>query len=117
LRRVEARADGHLANIAKKEASRPSRKRSASSRAAGGSVRDSLSLFDQAIGACRRLVRADAVAADALASRTAPAVIDLFDSLGSGDIARLLRNSARSMTSAPIVVLSDLAEFVNSSPA
>src|SRR5471030_477645 len=55
-------------------------------RAAEGSVRDSLSLFDQAIAHAAGLVRADAVRQMlGLADRTR--VIDLFDSLVRGDIA------------------------------
>ncbi|MFX8984370.1 hypothetical protein ABTN17_20535, partial [Acinetobacter baumannii] len=55
-------------------------------RAAEGSVRDSLSLFDQAIAHAAGTVRAEDVRQMlGLADRTR--VIDLFQSLASGDIA------------------------------
>ncbi len=59
-------------------------------RAAEGSVRDSLSLFDQAIAHAAGLVRADAVRQMlGLADRTR--VIDLFEHLARGDIASAFR--------------------------
>ena len=83
-------------------------------RAAEGSVRDSLSLFDQAIAHAAGLVRADSVRQMlGLADRTR--VIDLFDSLARGDIASAFREFREQYDTGadPIVVLSDLAEFVN----
>ena len=84
-------------------------------RAAEGSVRDSLSLFDQAIAHAAGPVRADAVRQMlGLADRTR--VIDLFEALMRGDIAGALRrNFATSTTPAPIRswCCRDLAEFVN----
>jgi DNA polymerase-3 subunit gamma/tau len=83
-------------------------------RAAEGSVRDSLSLFDQAIAHAAGLVRADAVRQMlGLADRTR--VIDLFDSLARGDIASAFREFREQYDTGadPVVVLSDLAEFVN----
>jgi DNA polymerase-3 subunit gamma/tau len=77
-------------------------------------VRDSLSLFDQAIAHAAGLVRADAVRQMlGLADRTR--VIDLFDSLARGDIASAFREFREQYDTGadPIVVLSDLAEFVN----
>ncbi|HJZ21581.1 MAG TPA: DNA polymerase III subunit gamma/tau, partial [Bradyrhizobium sp.] len=83
-------------------------------RAAEGSVRDSLSLFDQAIAHAAGAVRADAVRQMlGLADRTR--VIDLFDSLVRGDIASAFKEFREQYDTGadPIVVLSDLAEFVN----
>src|SRR6187200_2180199 len=83
-------------------------------RAAEGSVRDSLSLFDQAIAHAAGLVRADAVRQMlGLADRTR--VIDLFEHLARGDIASAFNEfrAQYDVGADPIVVLSDLAEFVN----
>ncbi len=83
-------------------------------RAAEGSVRDSLSLFDQAIAHAAGTVRADAIRQMlGLADRTR--VIDLFDSLARGDIAAAFTEFREQYDTGadPIVVLSDLAEFVN----
>ena len=77
-------------------------------------MRDSLSLFDQAIAHAAGLVRADAVRQMlGLADRTR--VIDLFDSLVRGDIAGAFKEFREQYDTGadPIVVLSDLAEFVN----
>ena len=83
-------------------------------RAAEGSVRDSLSLFDQAIAHAAGLVRADAVRQMlGLADRTR--VIDLFEHLARGDIASAFGEfrAQYDVGADPVVVLSDLAEFVN----
>ena len=116
LRRVDADVlMKHLANIAAKEnVDAEPEALGIIARAAEGSVRDSLSLFDQAIAHAAGLVRADAVRQMlGLADRTR--VIDLFDSLARGDIASAFKEfRAQYDTGAdPIVVLSDLAEFVN----
>ena len=77
-------------------------------------MRDSLSLFDQAIAHAAGTVRADMVRQMlGLADRTR--VIDLFDSLARGDIASAFREFREQYDTGadPIVVLSDLAEFVN----
>ena len=77
-------------------------------------MRDSLSLFDQAIAHAAGTVRADAVRQMlGLADRTR--VIDLFDSLARGDIAGAFKEFREQydVGADPIVVLSDLAEFVN----
>jgi DNA polymerase-3 subunit gamma/tau len=116
LRRVEADVlMKHLANIAAKEgvAIEPEAL-GIIARAAEGSVRDSLSLLDQAIAHAAGEVRADAVRQMlGLADRTR--VIDLFDSLMRGDIAGAFREFRDQYDTGadPIVVLSDLAEFVN----
>ena len=116
LRRVEADVlMKHLANIAAKENVEVEPEAlGIIARAAEGSVRDSLSLFDQAIAHAAGPVRADAVRQMlGLADRTR--VIDLFDSLARGDIASAFREFREQYDTGadPIVVLSDLAEFVN----
>ncbi|MDO9564962.1 MAG: DNA polymerase III subunit gamma/tau [Bradyrhizobium sp.] len=116
LRRVEADVlMGHLANIAGKENVEVEPEAlGIIARAAEGSVRDSLSLFDQAIAHAAGPVRADAVRQMlGLADRTR--VIDLFESLARGDIASAFREFREQYDTGadPIVVLSDLAEFVN----
>ena len=116
LRRVEADVlMKHLANIAAKENVEVEPEAlGIVARAAEGSVRDSLSLFDQAIAHAAGPVRADAVRQMlGLADRTR--VIDLFDSLARGDIASAFREFREQYDTGadPIVVLSDLAEFVN----
>ncbi len=116
LRRVEADVlMAHLANIAKRENVEVEPEAlGIIARAAEGSVRDSLSLFDQAIAHAAGPVRADAVRQMlGLADRTR--VIDLFDSLVHGDIAGAFKEFREQYDTGadPIVVLSDLAEFVN----
>jgi DNA polymerase-3 subunit gamma/tau len=116
LKRVDADVlMTHLGNIAKKEGVEVEPEAlGIVARAAEGSVRDSLSLFDQAIAHAAGTVRADAVRQMlGLADRTR--VIDLFESLARGDIASAFQEfRAQYDTGAdPIVVLSDLAEFVN----
>jgi DNA polymerase-3 subunit gamma/tau len=116
LRRVDADVlMAHLANIAAKESVEAEPEAlGIIARAAEGSVRDSLSLFDQAIAHAAGLVRADAVRQMlGLADRTR--VIDLFDSLARGDIASAFKEFREQYDTGadPIVVLSDLAEFVN----
>jgi DNA polymerase-3 subunit gamma/tau len=116
LRRVEADVlMGHLANIARKEDIEVEDEAlGIIARAAEGSVRDSLSLFDQAIAHAAGAVRAGAVRQMlGLADRTR--VIDLFEKLASGDIAGAFKEFREQydVGADPIVVLSDLAEFVN----
>jgi DNA polymerase-3 subunit gamma/tau len=116
LRRVEADLlMAHLGNIAKKEGVEIEPEAlGIIARAAEGSVRDSLSLLDQAIAHAAGPVRADAVRQMlGLADRTR--VIDLFEHLARGDIAGAFREFRDQYDTGadPIVVLSDLAEFVN----
>lgn len=116
LRRVEADVlMKHLANIAAKEnVEIEPEALGIIARAAEGSVRDSLSLLDQAIAHAAGTVKADAVRQMlGLADRTR--VIDLFDSLVRGDIAAAFKEFREQydVGADPIVVLSDLAEFVN----
>ena len=116
MRRVDADVlMGHLANIAAKENVEVEPEAlGILARAAEGSVRDSLSLFDQAIAHAAGPVRADAVRQMlGLADRTR--VIDLFEQLARGDIASAFQEFREQYDTGadPIVVLSDLAEFVN----
>jgi DNA polymerase III subunit gamma/tau len=116
LRRVEADVlMAHLANIAVKEGVEVEEEAlGIIARAAEGSVRDSLSLFDQAIAHAAGSVRADAVRQMlGLADRTR--VIDLFEHLVRGDIAKAFKEFREQYDTGadPVVVLSDLAEFVN----
>jgi DNA polymerase III subunit gamma/tau len=116
LRRVEADVlMAHLANIATKERVETEPEAlGIIARAAEGSVRDSLSLFDQAIAHAAGPVRADAVRQMlGLADRTR--VIDLFEHLVRGDIAHSFKEFREQYDTGadPVVVLSDLAEFVN----
>ena len=116
LRRVEADVlMAHLANISRKEGVEIEPEAlGIIARAAEGSVRDSLSLLDQAIAHAAGAVRADAVRQMlGLADRTR--VIDLFESLMRGDIAAAFKEFRDQYDTGadPIVVLSDLAEFVN----
>jgi DNA polymerase-3 subunit gamma/tau len=116
LRRVEADVlMAHLASIAAKEGVEVEPEAlGIVARAAEGSVRDSLSLFDQAIAHAAGPVRADAVRQMlGLADRTR--VIDLFEHLVRGDIASAFKEFRDQYDTGadPVVVLSDLAEFVN----
>jgi len=116
LRRVEADVlMAHLAKIAAKEnVDVEPEALGIIARAAEGSVRDSLSLFDQAIAHAAGPVRADAVRQMlGLADRTR--VIDLFDFVVRGDIAGAFKEFREQYDTGadPIVVLSDLSEFVN----
>ncbi|MES2751517.1 MAG: DNA polymerase III subunit gamma/tau [Pseudomonadota bacterium] len=115
LKRVDAEVlISHLKGIAEKEGvTAEPEALGLIARAAEGSVRDSLSLFDQAI-AHAGLVRAEDVRQMlGLADRTR--VIDLFQSLASGDIASAFKEFREQYDTGadPVVVLSDLAEFVN----
>src|SRR5690606_9550349 len=115
-RRVEAEVlMAHLAAIAAKENVEVEPEAlGILARAAEGSVRDSLSLLDQAIAHAAGVVRADAVRRMlGLADRTR--VIDLFEALARGDIASAFGEfrSQYETGADPVVVLSDLAEFVN----
>jgi len=83
-------------------------------RAAEGSVRDALSLTDQAIAHAAGTVRAEDIRQMlGLADRTR--VIELFEALMRGDMAKALGELRDQYDSGadPAVVLSDLAEFTN----
>jgi DNA polymerase III subunit gamma/tau len=116
LRRVEAdRLVNHLEDIAAKESVVAEPEALALiARAAEGSVRDALSLFDQAIAHAAGPVRAEDVRQMlGLADRTR--VIDLFDALMRGDAPAALRELRDQYDSGadPAVVLADLAEFTH----
>ena len=83
-------------------------------RAAEGSVRDSLSLFDQAIAHAAGPVRAEDVRQMlGLADRVR--VVDLFEALMKGDVAAALSELREQydIGADPAVVLGDLAEFTH----
>jgi DNA polymerase-3 subunit gamma/tau len=83
-------------------------------RAAEGSVRDSLSLFDQAIAHAAGPVRAEDVRQMlGLADRVR--VVDLFEALMKGDVAGALSELREQydIGADPGVILSDLAEFTH----
>ncbi len=83
-------------------------------RAAEGSVRDALSLLDQAISHAAGAVRAEDVR-QMLGLADAGRIIDLFDALMRGDVARALGELRSQYDSGadPLVVLSELAEFTH----
>jgi len=116
LRRVESDVlMSHLSNIARREKVEVEAEAlGLVARAAEGSVRDSLSLFDQAIAHAAGLVRADDVR-QMLGLADRARIIDLFEHLAKGDIASAFREFREQydVGADPVVVLSDLAEFVN----
>jgi DNA polymerase-3 subunit gamma/tau len=116
LRRVDAALlVAHLQGIAAKESITAEPEALALiARAAEGSVRDSLSLFDQAIAHAAGPVRAEDVRGMlGLADRTR--VIDLFEALMRADIARALQELRDQYDTGadPAMVLGDLAEFTH----
>jgi DNA polymerase-3 subunit gamma/tau len=116
LRRVDAALlVKHLQGIAEKEAVAAEPEALALiARAAEGSVRDSLSLFDQAIAHAAGPVRAEDVRGMlGLADRAR--VIELFEALMRADLPRAL-NEVREQYDAgadPAMLISDLAEFTH----
>jgi DNA polymerase-3 subunit gamma/tau len=120
LRRVEAgRLVKHLEAIAAKEDVRVEPEALALiARAAEGSVRDALSLLDQAIAHADPLaaitVRGDDVR-QMLGLADRARVIDLFEALMRGDAAAALRElrDQYECGADPLVVLADLAEFTH----
>jgi len=116
LRRVDAATlVKHLESIASKEKVEIEPAALALiARAAEGSVRDSLSLLDQAIAHAAGPVRAEDVRQMlGLADRVR--VVDLFEALMKGDITAALRElrDQYDIGADPAVVLSDLAEFTH----
>jgi DNA polymerase-3 subunit gamma/tau len=116
LRRVEtAVLVNHLAGIAAKESVEIEDAALALiARAAEGSVRDSLSLLDQAIAhAAGKVVAEDVRQMLGLADRVR--IVDLFEQLMKGDIAAALGElrAQYDIGADPAVVLSDLAEFTH----
>jgi DNA polymerase-3 subunit gamma/tau len=116
LRRVDAGTlVGHLEGVARKETIEvEAAALGLIARAAEGSVRDSLSLFDQAIAHAAGPVRAEDVR-QMLGLADRARVIDLFEALMRGDAgSALVELRAQYDTGAdPMVVLSDLAEFTH----
>ena len=116
LRRVESdRLVQHLGGILAKESVEAEPEALALiARAAEGSVRDSLSLLDQAISHSAGSIRAEDVR-QMLGLVDRSRVIDLFDALMHGDIARALGELRDQYDSGadPTVVLSDLAAFTH----
>ena len=116
LRRVDAALlVKHLQNIAAQEKLEAEPEAlGLIARAAEGSVRDSLSLFDQAIAHAAGTVRAEDVRQMlGLADRTR--VIDLFEALMRADIAGALKELRDQYDAGadPAMVLGDLAEFTH----
>jgi len=116
LRRVEAGLlVKHLAGICAKESVEvESHALALIARAAEGSVRDALSLLDQAIAHAAGPVRAEDIRQMlGLADRSR--VIDLFDALMRGDIAAALAELRDQYDSGadPAVILIDLADFTH----
>jgi DNA polymerase-3 subunit gamma/tau len=116
LRRVDASMlVEHLAGIADKEQVQAEPEALALiARAAEGSVRDSLSLLDQAIAHAAGPVRAEDVRQMlGLADRVR--IVDLFEALLRGDIATALGELRDQYDSGadPLIVLTELAEFTH----
>src|ERR1043165_6674357 len=116
LRRVDAAVlVQHLQSIAGKEGIKAEPDALALiARAAEGSVRDSLSLLDQAIAHAAGPVRAEDVRQMlGLADRVR--VVDLFEALMKGDVTAALRELREQydIGADPAVVLGDLAEFTH----
>jgi DNA polymerase-3 subunit gamma/tau len=116
LRRVDAALlVQHLQGIAGKEAITADAEALALiARAAEGSVRDALSLFDQAIAHAAGPVRAEDVRQMlGLADRTR--IIDLFEALMRADLSRALQELREQYDTGadPAMVLGDLAEFTH----
>ena len=116
LRRVESdRLVTHLEGILAKEnvAAEPEAL-ALIARAAEGSVRDSLSLLDQAISHAAGSVRAEDVRA-MLGLADHSRIIELFDALMRGDIARALGELRDQYDSGadPLIVLTELATFTH----
>jgi DNA polymerase-3 subunit gamma/tau len=116
LRRVDAaRLVEHLQGIAGKEKAEVEQAALALiARAAEGSVRDSLSLLDQAMAHAAGPVRAEDVRQMlGLADRVR--VVDLFEALMKGDAAAALKelHEQYEIGADPAVILGDLAEFTH----
>jgi DNA polymerase-3 subunit gamma/tau len=116
LRRVDAgRLIQHLASVAAKEAVQIDTEALALiARAAEGSVRDGLSLLDQAIAHAAGAVTAQHVR-DMLGLADRARVIDLFEAVMRGEMASALTQLRALYESGadPAVVLMDLAEFAH----
>ncbi|HXW41967.1 MAG TPA: DNA polymerase III subunit gamma/tau [Xanthobacteraceae bacterium] len=116
LRRVDATLlVRHLQSIAKKEAvAAEPEALGLIARAAEGSVRDALSLLDQAVAHAAGPVRAEDVR-DMLGLADRTRIIDLFEALMRADIATALTELRDQYNTGadPAMVLADLAEFTH----
>jgi len=116
LRRVESdRLVSHLEGIlAKEQVAAEPEALALIARAAEGSVRDSLSLLDQAISHAAGSVRADDVRA-MLGLADHSRIVELFDALMRGDITHALGELRDQYDSGadPLVVLTELAAFTH----
>jgi DNA polymerase-3 subunit gamma/tau len=120
LRRIDADLMiSHLSSICDREGVKVSDKALALiARAAEGSVRDALSLMDQAIAhgsSANEDSISEAVVRDMLGVADRSRVIDLFEAVMRGDIASALSlmKEQYDQGADPALVLSDLAEFVH----
>ncbi|MCB1385731.1 MAG: DNA polymerase III subunit gamma/tau [Nitratireductor sp.] len=116
LRRIEAgEMVAHLGRIAKAEGIEAGEEALALvARASEGSVRDALSIFDQAIAHADGRVEAEGIRAMlGLADRAR--VIDLFEQVMGGNIAAALTElkAQYDVGADPYVVLTDLADFIH----
>ena len=105
----------HLAGIAEKESVTAETEALALiARAAEGSVRDSLSLLDQAISHAAGEVRAEDVR-QMLGLSDRSRIVDLFEMLLKGDVGSALKELRDQYDSGadPTIILSDLAEFTH----
>lgn len=116
LRRIDAaELTAHLASVAEREGIKAETEALAMiARAAEGSVRDALSVMDQAIAHGGGTIAADDLR-DMLGLADRTRVVDLFERVMSGEAAGALAElSAQYEVGAdPVVVLSDLAAFVH----
>jgi DNA polymerase-3 subunit gamma/tau len=105
----------HLAGIAEKENVKAETEALALiARAAEGSVRDSLSLLDQAISHAAGEVRAEDIR-QMLGLSDRSRIVDLFEMLLKGDVGGALKELRDQYDSGaePTIILSDLAEFTH----
>ncbi len=116
LRRVDSETLArHLEDIlAKEDGTADSAALALIVRAADGSVRDALSILDQAIGHCGGNIDEPRVR-DMLGLADRSQVFDLFDAVMAGEIAKALDELARQYKAGvdPLVVLNDLLELTH----
>ncbi|MEM6624446.1 MAG: DNA polymerase III subunit gamma/tau [Pseudomonadota bacterium] len=117
LRRIEPETMiAHLGGIAEKEGAKLSQEALALiTRAAEGSVRDALSLLDQAIAHGQSAEIGAADVRDMLGLADRGRVIDLFEAIMAGDAARALQELGQQYSDGadPGVLLRDLAELTH----
>jgi DNA polymerase-3 subunit gamma/tau len=116
LRRIDLdRLESHLGTIAEKEGAEVTLEAlSILARAADGSVRDGLSLLDQAIGQADGTVDADAVR-DMLGLVDRTQVFDLFDSVMTGEIGAALElvDGMYKSGADPVTIVQDLLDHTH----